>query len=181
MSAGIAKGQVRVLKADLTSELQPGEVLVTEFTDIGWTPFFAYAAAVVVDTGRRCRTRRSSHANSGSLVSLDRSLGAVSYAQATWSRLTAHPGASQGLSEIGDDVPIAQIGLTRGSSTTSIGSSCRRPAGDEAVRRRTRSVCSSDLWAWPCSVSASRASPAARMSSSWIRTTRCGTSRRQPG
>ena len=51
VSAGIAKGRVRVLMADLTSELQPGEVLVTEFTDIGWTPFFAYAAAVVVDTG----------------------------------------------------------------------------------------------------------------------------------
>jgi nucleoside-diphosphate-sugar epimerase/phosphohistidine swiveling domain-containing protein len=51
VSAGIAKGRVRVLTADLTSELQPGEVLVTEFTDIGWTPFFAYAAAVVVDTG----------------------------------------------------------------------------------------------------------------------------------
>ena len=51
VSAGIAKGRVRVLTADLTSELQPGEVLVTEFTDVGWTPFFAYAAAVVVDTG----------------------------------------------------------------------------------------------------------------------------------
>ena len=51
VSAGIAKGRVRVLMADLTGELQPGEVLVTEFTDIGWTPFFAYAAAVVVDTG----------------------------------------------------------------------------------------------------------------------------------
>jgi nucleoside-diphosphate-sugar epimerase/phosphohistidine swiveling domain-containing protein len=51
VSAGIAKGRVRVLTADSTSELQPGEVLVTEFTDIGWTPFFAYAAAVVVDTG----------------------------------------------------------------------------------------------------------------------------------
>jgi phosphoenolpyruvate synthase/pyruvate phosphate dikinase len=25
--------------------------LVTAFTDTGWTPFFAYAAAVVVDTG----------------------------------------------------------------------------------------------------------------------------------
>jgi nucleoside-diphosphate-sugar epimerase/phosphohistidine swiveling domain-containing protein len=51
VSAGIAKGRVRVLTADLTSELQPDEVLVTEFTDIGWTPFFAHAAAVVVDTG----------------------------------------------------------------------------------------------------------------------------------
>jgi nucleoside-diphosphate-sugar epimerase/phosphohistidine swiveling domain-containing protein len=51
VSAGTGKGPVRVLTADSTNELQPGEVLVTEFTDTGWTPFFSYAAAVVVDTG----------------------------------------------------------------------------------------------------------------------------------
>lgn len=51
VSAGLAKGPVRVLTLDSMDELEPGEVLVTRFTDTGWTPFFAYAAAVVVDTG----------------------------------------------------------------------------------------------------------------------------------
>jgi nucleoside-diphosphate-sugar epimerase/phosphohistidine swiveling domain-containing protein len=51
VSAGLAKGPVRVLTVDTMDELEPGEVLVTAFTDTGWTPFFAYAAAVVVDTG----------------------------------------------------------------------------------------------------------------------------------
>jgi nucleoside-diphosphate-sugar epimerase/phosphohistidine swiveling domain-containing protein len=51
VSAGLAKGRVRVLTVDSMDDLEPGEVLVTAFTDTGWTPFFAYAAAVVVDTG----------------------------------------------------------------------------------------------------------------------------------
>lgn len=51
VSAGLAKGPVRVLTLDSMDELEPGEVLVTAFTDTGWTPFFAYAAAVIVDTG----------------------------------------------------------------------------------------------------------------------------------
>ena len=51
VSAGLAKGVVRVLTVDSMDELEPGEVLVTAFTDTGWTPFFAYAAAVIVDTG----------------------------------------------------------------------------------------------------------------------------------
>lgn len=50
-SAGSAKGPVRVLTVDAICDLQPGEVLVAECTDTGWTPFFSYAAAVVVDTG----------------------------------------------------------------------------------------------------------------------------------
>ena len=51
VSAGMAKGPVRVLTADSMDDLEPGEVLVCAFTDTGWTPFFAFAAAVVVDTG----------------------------------------------------------------------------------------------------------------------------------
>ncbi|QLL09809.1 NAD-dependent epimerase/dehydratase family protein [Mycobacterium vicinigordonae] len=51
VSAGLAKGPVRVLTVDSMDDLEPGEVLVTAFTDTGWTPFFAYAAAVIVDTG----------------------------------------------------------------------------------------------------------------------------------
>jgi len=51
VSAGLAKGPVRVLTLDSMDDLEPGEVLVTAFTDTGWTPYFAYAAAVIVDTG----------------------------------------------------------------------------------------------------------------------------------
>jgi nucleoside-diphosphate-sugar epimerase/phosphohistidine swiveling domain-containing protein len=51
VSAGVAKGVVRVLTPESTDDFEPGEVLVTQFTDVGWTPYFSYAAAVVVDTG----------------------------------------------------------------------------------------------------------------------------------
>ncbi|WP_233098024.1 PEP-utilizing enzyme [Dictyobacter vulcani] len=33
------------------NELQPGEILVTIVTNIGWTPLFPRAAAVVTDVG----------------------------------------------------------------------------------------------------------------------------------
>ncbi len=46
---GVARGRVRILETgDL---LEPGEVLVARVTDTGWTPFFAFAAAVVTDIG----------------------------------------------------------------------------------------------------------------------------------
>jgi phosphohistidine swiveling domain-containing protein len=51
VSVGVAKGTVRVLTVDSMDDLEPGEVLVSAFTDTGWTPYFSYAAAVVVDTG----------------------------------------------------------------------------------------------------------------------------------
>jgi nucleoside-diphosphate-sugar epimerase/phosphohistidine swiveling domain-containing protein len=51
VSAGVAKGVVRVLTPESTDDFEPGEILVTRYTDVGWTPFFSYAAAVVVDTG----------------------------------------------------------------------------------------------------------------------------------
>lgn len=51
VSAGNAKGTVRVLTVDSMDDLKPGEVLVTAFTDVGWTPYFSFASAVVVDTG----------------------------------------------------------------------------------------------------------------------------------
>lgn len=50
-SVGTATGPVRVVTAESLGEFQPGEVLVAETTDIGWTPYFSYAAAVVVSTG----------------------------------------------------------------------------------------------------------------------------------
>ena len=51
-SAGIVEGQVRVLmSAEEGDQLQPGEILVTTVTNVGWTPLFPRAAAVVTDVG----------------------------------------------------------------------------------------------------------------------------------
>lgn len=51
-SAGIARGIVRVLHSlDDASKLQPGDILVTPFTEPPWTPLFATAGAVVTDQG----------------------------------------------------------------------------------------------------------------------------------
>ena len=51
-SSGTAAGPVRVLRqpADFGA-LLPGEILVCPYTNPSWTPLFALAAAVVVDTG----------------------------------------------------------------------------------------------------------------------------------
>jgi pyruvate,water dikinase len=51
-AAGVVEGAVRVLRsADAGGELRPGEILVTTVTNIGWTPLFPRAAAVVTDVG----------------------------------------------------------------------------------------------------------------------------------
>lgn len=51
-AAGIVEGSVRVLtSADDGDQLQAGEVLVTTVTNVGWTPLFPRAAAVVTDVG----------------------------------------------------------------------------------------------------------------------------------
>ena len=51
-SAGTAQGQVRVLNSpEEGSQLQPGEILVAITTNVGWTPIFTRAAAVVTDVG----------------------------------------------------------------------------------------------------------------------------------
>ena len=51
-ASGIVEGTVRVLRD--TSEaaaLQPGEILVTTATNIGWTMLFAKASAIITDIG----------------------------------------------------------------------------------------------------------------------------------
>jgi pyruvate,water dikinase len=49
---GQATGIARVINTPADgADLQPGEVLVAEATDPGWTPLFVSATAVVVDTG----------------------------------------------------------------------------------------------------------------------------------
>ncbi len=51
-SSGIVEGLVRVLSSAVDDEaLQPGEVLVTAITNVGWTPLFPRAAAVITDVG----------------------------------------------------------------------------------------------------------------------------------
>jgi phosphohistidine swiveling domain-containing protein len=49
--AGRVRGRVRVVTPETIDELQPGEILVAKVTDIGYTPAFAYAAAVVTELG----------------------------------------------------------------------------------------------------------------------------------
>jgi pyruvate,water dikinase len=51
-SAGLAEGRVRVLDSPGEgAQLQPGEILVAITTNVGWTPIFPRAAAVVTDVG----------------------------------------------------------------------------------------------------------------------------------
>ena len=51
VSGGRARGLVRVVQPDTIDDLQPGEILVAKVTDVGYTPAFAYAAAVVTELG----------------------------------------------------------------------------------------------------------------------------------
>lgn len=51
-AAGVVEGMVRVLRsAEEGTALQAGEILVAATTNIGWTPLFPRAAAIVTDVG----------------------------------------------------------------------------------------------------------------------------------
>jgi len=51
-AAGIVEGQARVIaRVEDGDQLQAGEILVTTLTNVGWTPLFPRAAAVVTDVG----------------------------------------------------------------------------------------------------------------------------------
>jgi nucleoside-diphosphate-sugar epimerase/phosphohistidine swiveling domain-containing protein len=50
-AAGKASGPVRVVTPDTAHLVEPGEVCVTQVTDVGYTPLFGHAAAVVTDIG----------------------------------------------------------------------------------------------------------------------------------
>jgi nucleoside-diphosphate-sugar epimerase/phosphohistidine swiveling domain-containing protein len=50
VSPGLARGRVRIM-VDADDDIEPGEVLVANVTDTGWTPFFGCAAAVVTNVG----------------------------------------------------------------------------------------------------------------------------------
>jgi len=51
VSGGRIKGRVRIVDQHTIDDLLPGEVLVAEVTDVGYTPAFAYAGAVVTNLG----------------------------------------------------------------------------------------------------------------------------------
>ncbi|WP_284232121.1 PEP-utilizing enzyme [Mycobacterium antarcticum] len=51
VSGGRVRGLVRIVHAETIDDLQPGEILVAKVTDVGYTPAFAYAAAVVTELG----------------------------------------------------------------------------------------------------------------------------------
>jgi len=50
-AGGKARGPVRIVTPETADRLEPGEVFVTQVTDVGYTPLFGHAAAVVTDIG----------------------------------------------------------------------------------------------------------------------------------
>jgi phosphoenolpyruvate synthase/pyruvate phosphate dikinase len=50
-AAGKARGAVRIVTPETADRLEPGEIFVTQVTDVGYTPLFGHAAAVVTDIG----------------------------------------------------------------------------------------------------------------------------------
>ena len=51
VSGGRIRGRVRIVNQHTIDDLEPGEVLVAEVTDVGYTPAFTYAGAVVTNLG----------------------------------------------------------------------------------------------------------------------------------
>ena len=51
VSPGIVEGVIHVIYHPQAETLAPGEILVTKFTDPGWTPLFINASALVMETG----------------------------------------------------------------------------------------------------------------------------------
>jgi phosphoenolpyruvate synthase/pyruvate phosphate dikinase len=50
-AGGKARGAVRIVTPETADLLEPGEVFVAQVTDVGYTPLFGHAAAVVTDIG----------------------------------------------------------------------------------------------------------------------------------
>lgn len=51
-SSGVVRARARVLRSPVeASALRPGEILVAPYADVGWSPLFLVAAAVVTDLG----------------------------------------------------------------------------------------------------------------------------------
>jgi phosphohistidine swiveling domain-containing protein len=45
------RGRVRIVRPETIDDLEAGEILVAEVTDVGYTAAFAYAGAVVTELG----------------------------------------------------------------------------------------------------------------------------------
>jgi phosphohistidine swiveling domain-containing protein len=51
VSGGRVRGRVRIVRPETIDDLQAGEILVAEVTDVGYTAAFSYAGAVVTELG----------------------------------------------------------------------------------------------------------------------------------
>jgi len=52
LSRGVAIGPARVARTlEEAAAMQPGEILLTPFTDVGWTPYFSRAAGLATEVG----------------------------------------------------------------------------------------------------------------------------------
>jgi pyruvate,water dikinase len=52
LSRGVAVGPARVARnLEEAAAMQPGEILVTPYTDVGWTPYFSRAAGLATEVG----------------------------------------------------------------------------------------------------------------------------------
>ena len=52
VSRGVAEGPVRVVRsADDACDLEDGEIMVAQFTDVGWTPFYGRLAGMITEIG----------------------------------------------------------------------------------------------------------------------------------
>lgn len=51
VSLGVYEGLIHVIRDPQTERLNPGEILVTRFTDPGWTPLFINAEALIMEVG----------------------------------------------------------------------------------------------------------------------------------
>jgi rifampicin phosphotransferase len=51
VSAGTVEGRARVLRDMAEAELEPGDILVTAYTDPSWTPVFPLVAGLVTEVG----------------------------------------------------------------------------------------------------------------------------------
>ncbi|MHA1399448.1 MAG: PEP/pyruvate-binding domain-containing protein [Candidatus Heimdallarchaeaceae archaeon] len=52
VSQGIVRGKVRVVKSiEDAEQLQPGEIMVASFTDIGWSPYYSLISGLITEIG----------------------------------------------------------------------------------------------------------------------------------
>jgi pyruvate,water dikinase len=52
VSRGLVKARARIVNSVAeAAALQPGEIMVVSFTDIGWTPYFSLIAGLVTEIG----------------------------------------------------------------------------------------------------------------------------------